>query len=231
LYETVPIDLGNKPPEFLEVYSRANPIPGERAKVPVLEVEPGGLAITESLIVTDYLAEAHPEAGLMPSACEDRALVRLFSEVCGSSTFAYWSVMMARNSNNNSDNNDDETSEAFETAVAEFTERLVKANAFLEARASRDGPFLFGERFTLAECNAAPFVQRACNVLSAYTGEKHGCPSVDPMAICEARGLTRLQQWMAAVLAHPSVKSLELSSDEMNQSVNKMLQRFADATK
>lgn len=227
-YETIPIDLQNKPPEFLEVYARANPIPDARAKVPVLEIIEGenenknnnnAVVLTESLVLTDYLADRYPSAGLMPDGCEDRAVVRLFSELCGSATFSYWGILRAKR---------DEA--AFASAVAGFTEGLVHANAFLEARGDPDGPFLFGDRFTLAECNSAPFVQRACNVLPACTGEG-GSEIVDPLKICEDLGLTRLKRWMEAVVERPSVKHLELSRDEMMQSVTKMLKRFEEMEK
>jgi len=82
-YETIAIDLQNKPKEFCDLYARANPIPNARAKVPVLEIlgenkPEESIVITESLIVTDYLAERYPEAGLMPTSSEDRATMRLF---------------------------------------------------------------------------------------------------------------------------------------------------------
>ena len=86
-YETVLIDLQNKPDDFLNLYSRANPIPNARAKVPVLEVvsedeSERNVVITESLVVADYVAESFPDAGLIPATSEGRATMRLFSELC-----------------------------------------------------------------------------------------------------------------------------------------------------
>ena len=188
----------------------------------MLEVinEGESIVLTESLVVTDYLAESFPNAGLIPSGSADRACMRLFSELCGSSSFSYWNILRSRGDN-----------EKFESAVKDFKQALTDANTFLEQKGDSEGPFLFGEQFTLAECNAAPFVQRACNVLPAFTGEGDGEDVVDPIQICEEHDLSRLKTWILAILARPSVKSIELPEEEMRQSVSKMLQRFAAMAK
>lgn len=231
-YETIAIDLQNKPKEFCDLYALANPIPNARAKVPVLEVveqtlngeQEQSVVITESLIVAEYLADRYPEVGLMPTNSEDRAIVRLFSELCGSSSFSYWNILRAEG--------DDEK---FEAAVQEFKQGLINANAFLEKMGDSQGPFLFGEQFTLAECNTAPFLQRACNVLPAFTGKGEAGTSasvvVDPIKLCEEQGLYRLKTWMVATLARKSVKSVELPQEEMLQGISKMLKRFAEMEK
>lgn len=225
-YETVLIDLQNKPKYFCDLYKLANPVPNARAKVPVLEVvaEDGPdqhVVITESLVVADYLAESFPDSGLIPNSIEGRATMRLFSELCGSSSFSYWNILRARG--------DDEK---FESAVEELKQGLINANAFLEKKGDPQGPFLFGEQFTLAECNTAPFIQRACNILPAFTSDGDGKSSassvIDPIKICEEQGLLRLKKWIMATLARTSVKSIEIPEDEMIQSVTKMLKRFAE---
>ena len=200
------IDLQNKPKEFCDLYALANPIPGASAKVPILEAGP--VVMTESLVVNDYVADAFPDSGLVPSSSADRACMRLFSELCGSSTFSYWGILRAK---------DDE--EKFAAEVEKFTKNLINANVFLEAK-SAGGPFLFGEQFTLAECNTAPFLQRACKVLPAFV-------NIDPLEICDENGLTRLKTWILAILARPSVKSIELSEEDTKEGVKKMLERFA----
>lgn len=182
------------------------------------------IVITESLIVTDYLAERYPEAGLMPTSSEDRATMRLFSELCGSSSFSYWNILRSKGN-----------SGKFDSAVEDFKQGLVNANTFLEKMGDPRGPFLFGEQFTLAECNAAPFIQRACNVLPAFTGiDEAGssAPSVvDPIKLCEDQGLMRLKKWILATLTRPSVKSIEMTQGEMLKSVSNMLKRFAEMEK
>lgn len=224
-FEDIAIDLQNKPKEFCDLYAKANPIPSASAKVPLLEVIKEGekqpsTILTESLVVTDYLAERFPDAGLLPSSIEDRACMRLFSELCGSSSFSYWNILRSKGD-----------SEKFESAVKNFKQALIDANTVLEQKGDPEGPFLFGEQFTLAECNAAPFIQRACNVLPAFTGEGDGEAVVDPIKICEEQDLSRLKVWILAVLARPSVKAMELPEEAMRESTSKMLKRFAAMAK
>lgn len=214
----------------MEVYARANPLPGARAKVPVLEVtlpagdDDGGgattLTLTESKLVADYLGEAFPASGLAPPDPYDRSVLRLFSELCGSSSFSfYFSIVKAARTD----------PAQFEASVASLTQGMINANAFLEARAKPGGPFLFGSQFTLAECEAAPFVQRACSILPNFTGKDHGCAYVDPMQICDENKLDRLKEWMTATLARPSVAAAKVPDAEMAASVKGILERFSKA--
>jgi glutathione S-transferase len=218
-YETIAIDLQNKPKEFCDLYARANPIPDARAKVPVLEVavddDQSSFVITESLVVAEYLAERYPDAGLMPGSCEDRATMRLFSELCGASSISYWNILRAQTGG------DDEKREA---AVEQFKQALINIDAFLEKKGDPEGPFLFGDRFSLAECNIAPFLQRACNALPAFA-------AIHPIDLCKEQGLARLETWILATLARPSVQHIALPEDEMKASVSKMLKRFAEMEK
>lgn len=196
------------------MYARANPLPGARAKVPVLEVDDGSgttSVLTESMVVAEYVGEKFPDAGLLPEGSEDRATMRLFSELCGSSSFSYFGILKAAKGDPSQ----------LEEAVAGLTQGLVNANAFLEAKGDAKGPFLFGERFTLAECNTAPFVQRACFTLPLYT-------DVDPLKICDDLKLARLKAWMTATIARPSVQATKVPDAEWKESVNRMLQRFSE---
>jgi hypothetical protein len=65
-----------------------------------------------------------------------------------------------------------------------------------------------GKRFPLAECNAAPFLQRCCAILPEFTG-------VDPLQLCDELGLGRLKGWIKAVLARPSVVKTGVSMEGM----------------
>ena len=109
-YEKVLVDLQNKPQEFLDLYALANPIPGARAKVPLLEVtdqeqssvssanNEGPVMLTESLVVSQYVAEKFGSDVLLPSSARDRATMRLFTELCGSS-FSYIPILRAQQQN------------------------------------------------------------------------------------------------------------------------------------
>jgi len=224
-YEIIPVDLQDKPQQFLDLYARANPLPGARAKVPLLQVgddgeDDGAVLLCESLVVVEYIAERFAAAvsvggsdggGILPPSAEDRAKMRLFTELCGT-TFSYFPLLRAKD-------------EKLETALDSFKEGLVSADSFLsKLGGAEDGPFLFGTRFSLAECNSAPFVQRACTVLPALTG---GARSVNPIEICDELQLVRLKEWIEAVLARPSVVATGVRKEDMIESTTRMLERFA----
>jgi len=214
--------LQNKPKEFCDLYARANPIIGARAKVPLLEViedqTHNSVVLCESLVVAEYLAECYPNVGLTPSSSvEDRAIMRLFVELCGSS-FSYYPILRSKDK------------DKFESSVEKFKQGLINVNTFLEKKSdSRGGPFLFGDKFSLAECNTAPFLQRACNVLPVFTGDSSVI--VDPIKICDELNLSRLKTWILAVLERPSVKTTELPKELMIESVTKMLKRLSEMEK
>lgn len=197
-------DLQDKSPEFVEKYARANPVPDARAKVPLLQVG-DDIFLTESSVVTEYVAELF-DAPLIPSAPADRAVVRLFTELCGGA-FAYFPSLRATA--------DDEQAKA----LATLKEGLVGADAFLRHHAKPTGPFLLGDRFTTAECSVAPFVQRSCTVLPAFA-------KPDPLTLCDELGLDQLKGWIEAVLARPSVVATGVPAQDMIKSTSNMLERF-----
>lgn len=182
------MDLQNKSAEFVDCYAKANPIPGARAKVPLLQVTTVGenhgdgdesLFLCESMVVTEYVAELYgrdSSSSLIPPGREDRARTRLFVELCGS-TFSYFNLLRAS------------SDEEFDDALGAFKDGLTNVEAFLKhGDDDDDGPFVLGNRFSLAECTVAPFVQRSCAVLPAFTGTNDRL-RVDPPRLCEDLGL------------------------------------------
>jgi len=217
----------------VDLYKRANPLPGARAKVPLLQIleetgeEEGNekkkddVVLCESLVVAEYVAEVYSKqeggnykGNILPHTPKDRATMRLFTELCGSS-LSYFPLLRVLGN-----------AEEFESALSKFKEDLVSVDAFLSSMSvGGEGPFLFGSQFTLAECNTAPFVSRCCTVLPAFTS-KSDDTVVDPMTICDEMGLNRLKQWMDAVIQRPSVIATGVAKDDMIQSTSNMLERF-----
>jgi glutathione S-transferase len=80
-YETVEIDLGNRPDWLYEM----NP----SGKVPVLD---DGFVLPESAVIMEYLDERLPEPALLPSGREERAQARLavfrFDDLLGDDYYA-----------------------------------------------------------------------------------------------------------------------------------------------
>ena len=67
----------------------------------------------------------------------------------------------------------------------------------------------------------APFVQRCCAILPAYTDAV-----VDPIQICDELQLQRLKQWILAVLDHPSVVATGVPTPQLIEGQKRMLARF-----
>ena len=156
-YDSVLVDLQDKSQEFCDLYGKANPLPGARAKVPLLQ-DGEIVVLCESLVIAEYIAEKCGPQTLLPPTAQERAVVRLFTELCGSS-FSYFPLLRAKD-------------DKLEAAVEGFKEGLVNVDTFLTQLGDDKGPFLLGTRFSLAECNVAPFLQRACTILPAFTGTK-----------------------------------------------------------
>jgi Glutathione S-transferase, N-terminal domain len=80
-YETVEIDLGNRPDWLYEL----NPA----GKVPVLD---DGFVLPESAVIMEYLEERFPEPALLPEGREERAEARLavfrFDDLLGDDYYA-----------------------------------------------------------------------------------------------------------------------------------------------
>ena len=216
----------------MELYKRANPLPGASAKVPLLEVvgqddgednDTTSVVLCESLVVAEYIAELQAkliEEGpssmgllLLPTKPEDRAIMRLFFELC-SSCFTYFPILRSAG---------DETK--LEAALDQFKMGLLNVDTFLRTMGNRgrDGPYLFGNQFTLAECNAAPFVQRACMVLPTGIGSGR---SIDPLDICDEFKLDRVKCWIMAVLDRPSVSETAVPKEVYMKNVEEFLKKM-----
>lgn len=224
-YDIVDIDKLNKPQEFRDLYASANPLPGARAKVPLLEIRKDEcrsrrdvVVLCESRIIADYVAERYNI--LLPPRLEDRAVQRLLQELCGS-TFSYLGLLRAQSLHQ------------MKTERNQLQDRLVLLDKFLSAWGdSSAGPFLCGSQFTLAESNLAPFLQRCCSILPKREQVSHLTSSslqvsFHPLAICSDLGLVRLEQWINAVLSQPSVIHTGPPSTELNAKRGKLLKRIA----
>jgi glutathione S-transferase len=228
-YEHVIIDLQDKPQHFIELYQKANPISAARSKVPLLQVivndddDEKDFLLCESLVVAEYIAEVHGKDSLWAPSPEDRARVRLFTELCGS-TFSYFPLLRLKATTKStaaSAADDDDGMLLDSAALESFKEGLNAADAFLRGLTKEEeGVFLLGDHFSLAECNAAPFIQRCCAILPEFTG-------IDPLQLCDELGLCRLKSWIEAVLARPSVVKTGVSMETMRESTKGMLERLA----
>ena len=185
----------------------------------MLDVNDGDSVLCESLVVAEYVAELQANISdddddsssrLLPHRPEDRAVMRLFTELC-SSSFSYLPILRAREESK------------LDAAVEALKSGLKDVDCYLKRMGSGEGPFLFGDQFTLAECNLAPFVQRACVVLPTGLGSGR---SINPLELCDACELPRLKAWVKAVLERPSVTKTGVPKEEMIANMEKMLKKI-----
>lgn len=157
----------------------------------MLEID--GIALTESLVVVEYLAERaganHP---FNPPNARARALARLMVETSPFSNF----LVFAKTAGDDA---------ARDTALQRFQAQVSNAERFLGLHGADSGPFLFGQEMSLAEAAIAPFVARTVPCLKEYA-------RVDPFDGIFGYRVARL---VDAILARPSVQETSLSEDAL----------------
>jgi glutathione S-transferase len=120
-------------------------------KLPVLELEDGSF-IRESLSIIQYLEDLYPEPPLIGADPRERARVRDLERVAEQGVLASVARIVHAT--------DSPLGLASNPAVADFFRELLPPNlAFLEAALVEGGPFIAGERPTIADCTLAAALQ------------------------------------------------------------------------
>lgn len=167
------IDLANKPDWFVKV--------SPELKVPVLEIE--GKNIRESLLATEYLIEVYgTNSSLLPTDPYERYEMRLFIEEYSNCVIpAFYQLLLAKNSE------DAET----------YTEKL--CNAIKKMDSKIKGPYILGEKFTMADIICIPWPIRF-SALEENRGFK----------IPQQPEYERFQNWISICLNRESIKETSL---------------------
>ena len=124
-------------------------------KVPVLKIEENGETVTvwDSLAICETLAERHPEARLWPADAGVRAVARSYAAEMHSG-FAdvrdQLSMEFARKL----------PTPELRDATKQQIARIIGAWDYALERYGKNGGFLFGDNFTVADCMYAPVVSR-----------------------------------------------------------------------
>ncbi|KAL5407844.1 hypothetical protein PMIN06_006347 [Paraphaeosphaeria minitans] len=178
-YDEVIIDL-NKPRE--PWYLKINP----RGLVPALDVN--GEIITESVTVSQFLADAYPSHLLPPSGSVEnslkRARINFFTDTWTNKAGSYWFKIAMQNS---------------EEEKEKLTQELIGVvNKEIEPLLKDAAPFFGGSsKLTFAEAIVAPFILRM------YAFAKHG---LIPKSVTDGlNGLPNFSKWAAEVIKHDSV--------------------------
>ncbi|KAL1970411.1 hypothetical protein VTN77DRAFT_5572 [Rasamsonia byssochlamydoides] len=181
-YEEVIIDLDTPREEW---YLKVNP----RGLVPALSYD--GNIITESGIVAQFLADAHPSHLLPPSTSTENALYRarvaffvdaFFSKVLPH----FWTGVRAA-----TDEERDEAAQALVAAVAKEIEPLLEEGK---------GPFFGGsDRLTLVEVLTGSFLLR----ITSFSKPEYGLHSPKLPSLLEQ--VPKFKRWAEATVQHESV--------------------------
>jgi len=186
-YEEVIIDLDTpREPWYLKV----NP----RGLVPTIKYSNGDVhdeIITESAVVSQFLADAHPShlvpvSNDGPSAALARARINFFVDTWFSKAGSYWFQIMRQ-----------DVAEEKEALVQQF---LAVVEKEIEPLLKDASPFFGGsEKLSLAEALTAPFVLR----IYAFG---RSTEALLPLSLIKGlESLPNFSRWAAAVIEHPSV--------------------------
>ena len=185
------VDLSNKPQELLDLYATVRP--GESAKVPLLEHD--GDVVVESLDVARYI-DTIPcgSPRLVPDDAVAVALVDRFLALWPTVETSYYAVLKAT-----SQDDADARQQAFLSALKDLENLL----------ATQKGIYLLGDRISVAECIAAPWIQRWSVTLPRFRKlDLHD-------GLLAPNGLERVAAWTRAVAQRPAALETKAPESEM----------------
>jgi glutathione S-transferase len=188
-FESRPISLAkkeNREPAFLAL----NP----EGKVPTLLID--GRPLTEVAAILFYLAKRFPEAGLLPTDPAARALCRSVSGEMHSGFAALRSAMPMNIKGRFED------FKVFSGAQADIARICA---VWARCLGSQPGPFLFGERPTMADAMYAP----VCSRLTTYGVD---LDATSRSYVSAVLALPEMVEWIAAAEAEPD-EILELDAE------------------
>lgn len=210
-YESVAVDLGRQE-QHAAAFLAMNP----NGVVPALELEPGRF-LHESATICEYLDEAHPEPPLQPADPYQRALMRNFVRWTDEKSLPNllilnWSLMLQPTAQQWSEDELQQklariptaerreawvriarkpyTSEEKAQALHNLLALVDKMEAMLQ-----DGPWLVGDRYSLADIAAVPFIARIAEI--------------EPQALAAAAH-PRVDAWWQAVQQRPAFTAARL---------------------
>ncbi|KAF9571120.1 hypothetical protein EC968_000978 [Mortierella alpina] len=200
-HEVIPIDLKVPRPEWY--LKDINPY----GQVPALKVDDKDI-ILESLLVAEYVADLHPEAGLLPTDPLQRAQTRYLIHHWGArvqpvfhkASFTLDAAEAAK------------SREELIVELGKFNKLLLDAHR-KEGDNFGTGPFYLGEKFTFADLAIAPFLARF-HLLEAYNGNKGVTLEKNPE-------LKRFLEWKEAIVSRASVQKATPSKETLTENYRK----------
>ncbi|KAJ1956501.1 hypothetical protein GGI12_005291 [Dipsacomyces acuminosporus] len=195
----IEIDLKNKP----EWYHLVNP----QLKVPVLRT-PGGDILIESLVISEFIADKFPEAQLVSADATERAQLRLFVEIFSSRIIPHiFGLLRAA-----AKEDQEKLSASLLAGIKEANDELIKQR---KQPSGKNGPFWYGNKFSLAEINTASFINRLVSVIH-WRG--FAVPQTDEFAA--------YNKWAEAIYAHPIFTKFQPADEVIIEGAKKFLSEF-----
>ncbi|KAF9566380.1 hypothetical protein EC968_003785 [Mortierella alpina] len=206
-HEAIAIDISVPRPDW---YLHINPY----GQVPALKINDKDV-IYESLIVAEYIADLHPESGLLSTDPLQRAQSRYIIQHWGNHV---QSVIHKASV----------TLDATESAKLrqEIIKELEKVNVLLEkaSRTAMDtaGPFFLGGRFTFADLAIAPFLARFF-LISAFQEDKDAVSKEFEQSLQKNSNLKRFNEWRQAVVARATVQKATADEESIKNIYRKYI--------
>ncbi|KAF9093301.1 hypothetical protein BGX29_002383 [Mortierella sp. GBA35] len=188
-HDEVKIDLSVPRPDWY--LKEINPY----GQVPALKIGEDHV-ILESLIVAEYIADLHPEAGLIPKDPLQLAQSRYLIHHWGARTQpAFFKATITLDPV--------ESAKAREEIIAELEKVDVLLRKAVRTSEDKEGPFFLGAKFTFADLALASFLTRIY-LVGAYQPE--GIEHEFEETLKNNKNLQRFREWREAISQRPTVQ-------------------------
>ncbi|KAL7920211.1 glutathione S-transferase [Trichoderma austrokoningii] len=154
-HELVFVDVFSKACSSGEEFSTINPL----LYVPVLKLDNENHIISETVVISSYLADQHPESGMLPPpgtlerVKADQSLVQLTTEIAQKHIPLILKLMTEQGIYISSEKSHltRYCKLIIEQCTQIYTSKLLKAYQLLDDRLADNRPYLFGDTFTVAD--------------------------------------------------------------------------------
>lgn len=187
-YTVYTVDVMNKPKWYTEQINPVGKIPAITyggPKVKPEEPSPESFKLRESLVILEFLADLYPEAGLLPADPVLRAKARLFASDVDAHVFEGFKAFFF-----------------MREPASKLLDALDRFQQQLPARG-----FAVGDKWTLADMAAAPFLVRTYLLLEHDLGVYPAGEGPKTLALLRGERFARLNQYLADLRAQPSFKA------------------------
>ncbi|KAF9918695.1 hypothetical protein FBU30_011318 [Linnemannia zychae] len=205
-HDLVEIDLSVPRPDWY--LKDINPY----GQVPALKIGEDHILI-ESLVVAEYIADIHPEAGLIPKdplqLAQSRYIIQHWANRTQPVVFKA-SIAL----------DPIENAKARQEVIAELEKVDVLLRKAARTSDDKEGPFFLGAKFTIADLELASFVTRLY-LPTAY--QKKGVEQEYEQALKNNKNLQRFNAWREAIAQRPTVQKASPPRELVIQQFRKFL--------